>query len=804
MSPWWMLAALAAAPCEERLAGRVVDEATGAPVSRAIVETASARAETTDAGTFTLEGLCPGPTTVTAARADYEARSRRVTLPTEGQVSLVLSPRDVEVLDDVVVVAPAPKQLDVSATDALSDEELDDLRGRGLADALSGVSGVSVLRGPAGGMGKPIIRGQVGRRNLILYDRVRHESQKWGLEHAPEVDPFGADTITVIKGAGGIRYGPDAIGGVVLIDPPPLPSDPGVSGEVHLVGTTNERRGTVATRVQGTHAIVPGLAWRAEGNVSRGAATMTPDYPLDNTGSGVWNAGGSLGYQRGGFSLQATYRHHDMKSGIFTGLRAETADAFEESLDLGRPAGAELYRRDYEIERAFQQVSHDLVIVRGRAPIAKAGDLVATYALQNNARDEFDVVRQNITGPQLELDLRTHSAELVFEQRPVALGSAALLEGEVGAQFVHRRNRYDGADPGFLPDYDEQTGGVFALQKVVWERVELQGGARYDGMARASTLDDRTYLPFRAQDRLPDDCEETGEGGVCRTPFHAASGSFGVAVRPVAAAPELVTSIDLSTAVRFPNPDEQFIKGAAPSFPVFSNGDGKLGPERTYSGSLTLAYANAWAHTSASGYANVIDEYIYFRFVPQQSDDPDAPNFSDCAPLQCGVQGAFPLFSPAAVDALFFGGEVQGSVQPPKWPVRFDAQASWVRAQQVPGGAALTFIPPDHYDLGVTYLWPDLGITEDGHVGVKGSFVDRQRRFDLDADFAAPPPAYFQLGAEAGIAVPLGQQRLAFSLTGRNLTNTRYRDYTSLLRYYADEAGWDLMLRVSLDFNAPG
>jgi iron complex outermembrane receptor protein len=85
---------------------------------------------------------------------------------------------------------------------------------------------------------------------------------------------------------------------------------------------------------------------------------------------------------------------------------------------------------------------------------------------------------------------------------------------------------------------------------------------------------------------------------------------------------------------------------------------------------------------------------------------------------------------------------------------------------------------------------------------VSGSFVDRQRRYDEDADFAPPPPSYVTLGAEAGIAVPLGRQRLAFSLVGRNLTNARYRDYTSLVRYYADEPGWDLMLRVSLDFAA--
>ena len=79
----------------------------------------------------------------------------------------------------------------------------------------------------ASGMGKPIIRGQDERRNLILFDRVRHAGQKWGVDHAPEIDPFAAGSITVIKGAGGIRWGPDAIGGVVLVDPLPLRRTPG-------------------------------------------------------------------------------------------------------------------------------------------------------------------------------------------------------------------------------------------------------------------------------------------------------------------------------------------------------------------------------------------------------------------------------------------------------------------------------------------------------------------------------------------------------------------------------------------------
>jgi iron complex outermembrane receptor protein len=45
-------------------------------------------------------------------------------------------------------------------------------------------------------------------RVLILNNGIRQEGQQWGSEHAPEIDPFMAQKLTVIKGAAGVRYGP--------------------------------------------------------------------------------------------------------------------------------------------------------------------------------------------------------------------------------------------------------------------------------------------------------------------------------------------------------------------------------------------------------------------------------------------------------------------------------------------------------------------------------------------------------------------------------------------------------------------
>ena len=75
-------------------------------------------------------------------------------------------------------------------------------------------------------------------------------------------------------------------------------------------------------------------------------------------------------------------------------------------------------------------------------------------------------------------------------------------------------------------------------------------------------------------------------------------------------------------------------------------------------------------------------------------------------------------------------------------------------------------------------------------------------RFDPNIDFVGPPDGYGLLGAGAGVEFPAEGRLLRLSLVGTNLLNVRYRDYTSLLRYFADEPGWGVQLRFSAEFDA--
>ncbi|MGE0400222.1 MAG: hypothetical protein AB7T06_44530, partial [Kofleriaceae bacterium] len=64
------------------------------------------------------------------------------------------------------------------------------------------------------------------------------------------------------------------------------------------------------------------------------------------------------------------------------------------------------------------------------------------------------------------------------------------------------------------------------------------------------------------------------------------------------------------------------------------------------------------------------------------------------------------------------------------------------------------------------------------------------------------PDAYFLVGADAGASFKAGDETIKVALSGTNLTNARYRDYTSLLRYFADQPGWQLLLRASVHFSS--
>ena len=776
-----------AAACTASIDGHVVDALTHEAIAGAAVRVGGRPvAETDAAGRFVLRGLCAGPLAVEVERAGYLPGQRTVELGAgTASLELELFPLDEEV---IVVEQNAPEPDAMRSTAVLAGDALARTRGRGLAAAVAEVPGVTQL-GSASGMAKPIIRGQFGRRLLLLVDGVRHRAQEWGLDHAPELDPFVADRIAVVRGADGVRYGPDAIGGAILADPPDLPAAPGYAGELHAIGASNGHGGNLAGRLTWAPDGVPGLAVRVDGSYKRLAAAATPDYALDNTGVAEWTAGATAGYRRGGTEYRLSYLRYQAELGVCSCLRIPSLDDFLAQLDRPRPAGADGYRRDFEIERPSQDVAHDLAIARARRRWDGVGALTATYAFQYDHRREYDVVRQATTGPQLDFRLQTHDVDLALAHRPLHVSDHLHLRGTAGLVGMAQRHRYGGV--ALVPDHTAWGAGVYALERLVGHDHEIEAGVRYDALARTASLERRDFLRLVRADQLaPDAC-----GGVasadpvrCASAFHTVSASLGALRRLTDA---WTVKLDLSTASRPPNPDEQYLNGTAPTSPVLGLGKPDLRPETTYSASVTTTLRTDRVTAEASAYANVIADYIYFA---PATDANGAPIFDVL------IRGTFPRFVTRAVDAVFYGAD--GGVVARPWPwLELAGQASLVRAR-TRDGAYLAFVPPDRYRGAVTVRRAALAGLRDASASITGTYAARQTRFDPAADLAPPPPAFFLLGAELGAETRAGDHPLRISVEGSNLTNARYREYTSLSRYFADQPGWQVVLRLRLTFTS--
>jgi iron complex outermembrane receptor protein len=147
---------------------------------------------------------------------------------------------------------------------------------------------------------------------------------------------------------------------------------------------------------------------------------------------------------------------------------------------------------------------------------------------------------------------------------------------------------------------------------------------------------------------------------------------------------------------------------------------------------------------------------------------------------------------------VFYGAD--GSVSlAPHLPVGLETRWGLVRAADRSTGDHLIGTPADHVQLALVGRPPPLGPVRELTIRATTDLVAEQSRVDPDDDFAPPPPGYVLLGG--GIDAEIGRrQTIRVGLEARNLLNTAYREYTSLLRYYADQPGRDVRVRVGLDF----
>jgi len=748
--------------CTIKISGRITDIDTGLPLSGVTItaDPGGFQAISDSHGYFQLVSLCAGSEyRVTATSLGFESASTRLTLTTDSELDIVLHHGTIK-LHDVDVVGHGQSVITTNPVKTLSREDIAEARGGSLAEHFDALAGVGTLQ-TGTTIAKPVINGMHSNRILVLNNGIRQEGQQWGSEHAPEIDPFIAKDFKLIKGAEGVRYGADAIGGVIMVMPPAMPVDPHLSGEIHTLYNTNGRVGAASGMLQSAIERINGLSWRIQGTAKRGGNTRAADYYLGNTGIEEANVSAAIQYSRGTSSLEAYYSRFQTSLGILTSAHIGSLADIEARLDAGRPL--EDYPFSYRIAAPRQQVVHDLGKLKWHRDHADGSWLDIQYGIQRNHRQEYDVRRGDRDAlPMLDMILTTQTLDASYQ-------SAAKngWEREFGANVsLQVNNNVPGTlNTPLIPNYDSFSSGVFFIQRLIRDGYELEGGIRYD---------------FKTFDAAGFDNSLEYYGGYRQ--FHNVSGTLG-AVIPMQDVWQLRSNIGL--AWRAPSANELYSNGLHHGAALYEIGNPDLESERSLKWIVTPSYTAELFSLSLDVYAQYIDRYIYAR--------PSAGEFMQT------IRGTFPVFRYEQTDATFWGIDLTAHYHLP-YKLSYQIEASMIRARDVTNDAYLPYIPGDRLDHFIRWEIPVSGKLSASYLKLGHRVVRRQTRYQEGSDYVAPPPAYQLLSAFGGTRLPIGDRFLDVTVSVNNLLNTSYKEYMNRFRYFSHDMGRNIGLKLGYIF----
>lgn len=720
---------------------------------------------TTDAqGDFSFEGLCPGKFTLRISHVGCETVEQIITLSKSRHLDIDM-PHKKNTLGEVLINSNKGTQ-NTGAKKELSGRELEQTKGQNLAEALSRLNGVTMLQ-TGSAISKPVIHGLHSNRILTINNGVRQEGQQWGNEHAPEIDPFIAGKLEVIKGVDELKYGSDAIGGVILVEPKALLGTPGYRAEVNAGYFTNNRQWIASGMYEAQPKNLHEFSFRLQGTYKRGANAATPDYRMNNTASEEKNFSLAAGWKKHAFATELFYSFFDTKIGIFEGSHIGNQTYFDSALKNNRPDPVFTGEDTYVIGRPYQEVQHHLLKSKSTLQRGK-NKFGLQLSLQKNYRREYDIVRSsNITKAQHNLAITTISEELSWEHKTNNHFTHLLA-----ANAMQQDNVYGGRY--FIPAYRAYYFGGYYIGKFSKQKWDVQAGVRYDNK--------NLYT-----NRIISGGEVFNEFGFNFSTF-ALSANAGYKITA-----GLKTNINISLSERAPQPNELLSNGVHHGTSTFEVGDRNLKTER----SLNINWGSNWSNPDKTFsaelnlYNNNINNFIYQQPIPDE-------------PVRT-TAGVYLLNRYQQNDA-----RLQGIDLTTKWsPVKnFDWQLNYsmLRAKNLDSSDWLIRMPADRISNVFSYNFADGKKFSASYISAEYNHVFKQTRTPdetfVKKDYKEAPDAYGLVNVDAGTSILFNHVPVTISIGVRNLFNTVYRDYLNSMRFFTDETGRNFQFRIKVPFQS--
>jgi iron complex outermembrane receptor protein len=433
-------------------------------------------------------------------------------------------------------------------------------QGASIGETLAGIPGLRSMS-MSTGIGKPVIRGLHSNRIVTLDAGQRVETQQWGADHAPNIETMGAERIEVIKGPGSVRYGSDALGGVIHVVRRPLLDARDHDGWIGRRGLSLSYTAPLAA---------PDATLLMEGARGAGAvrATVTgrrssdmraASGRLDNTGNRATNV-----------ELTGAWRHAAAITQLTVAQRAERIEIYDDPATMPGFTG-------------YQRISTDRVRLEHELPLL-GGTLDATVGWERNFRREF--VADTARDIQLGLLASTSTATLDWNHQ-LRQGWRGTLGAFASAGDFDKRGLQT-----LVPSSSTRDIALYLTEATTRGPLALEFGARVDRRVLRVANDD--VLALAEQSRR----------------FTAVTGSVGASYQLTT---PLTLAVNVGRGFRAPSSSDLFANGFHEGTRAYERGDPTVDVERSLSTDVALRWRSDAVRAEVSAYENRIGDYIYLR-----------------------------------------------------------------------------------------------------------------------------------------------------------------------------------------------
>jgi iron complex outermembrane receptor protein len=787
-------------PCDRSISGVVVNKETNDPLSdvliraitdpqvfgnRVLYNSSDKFSISDEYGKFLLEDLCPEEDSLVFSRIGYQDSLISI----EGDFWTVsLTERSVQ-LENVMISDEREK---ISGTQTMSRQSinLEDKvvdRTSSLASIASEIDGVTFIS-TGSNVERPVIHGLYGNRVLVLNNYIKHGFQNWGDDHAPEINIASVERISVLKGSSGVRFGPEALGGAIIIEPDPMDLRNPYYLNINSGYQTNGNGSNFSLK---TGKGFENFAFNAGLSYIKLGDRHAPSYSLTNSGKEEIGLNLGLHYHLNNFDIKLYYSYVDINLALLRSSIFHSGNAISRAISSETPLFIRPF--SYDINEPNQLVNHHL----GKATVNWWYDenekVSLTYGRQLNKRKEFDV-RRNVDRPIIDLDLTTTDLMLEWDH-----SFSERSDGLIGFHFFNQDNDNN---PGtsttpYIPNYNTNRYSFFLIETLNFGKNLFEIGARVDYEDYNVRGRDISQNIFRDEHSLNNVTFSIGYENQVSESFSFRS--------------------NIGSAWRTPNMAELYSFGShgfKNSFGLlryYYNEDQKLRTdeviimsESLLSSEKSLKFINEFDYNSDKNdikltlFSNYILNYVFERPIG----------------LYGTIRGPMPYFIFDQSDMLFIGSDL---TLKRKFTNKFNSSLTlnYLWSNNLDNNGKLLNLPPVRIENSINWDTNNFWKINSSEISLSPSYTFQQFQApmtispeslingtnnitsDTDIfDFKDAPEGYFLLDFSWKFNI----KDFTASVMVNNVLNKKYRNYLNSMRYFADEVGRNFMINLTYSF----